>query len=311
MKLRDPFCAVLALLALAIGSTAHAALFRAYLSTEGLDSNPCTLPAPCRLLPAALAAVSSGGEIWMLDSGNFNTTTVNINKSVNILAVPGAVGSFVANGVPALTVSAAGLAVSLRNVVVVPFSGSPTANGVNLSGTSVLTIDQSLFSGIQSSAVEVTAGSLRIFDTLFRGNTIAIRVTNGNDSSAFVDVANVKISDAICGICAGAVAAGNVLVSLADTVFGGGGKAMGASASAQGTVRMWVNRATIRGFATALDATAAVAGIATLDVSASSIVGNGTPYFISGAGAAIRTRGNNQFADNGSGTGTMTSVALQ
>ncbi len=72
-------------------------LFRAYLSQNGSDTNPCTLPAPCRLLPAALAAVKDGGEIWMLDSANFNVGVVDIAKSVTILAVPGALGSVVAN----------------------------------------------------------------------------------------------------------------------------------------------------------------------------------------------------------------------
>src|SRR5258706_4304709 len=77
---------------------ASAGLFRTYLSVNGSDANACTLPSPCRLLPAALAAVNDGGEIWMLDSANFNTTTVSITKSVTILAVPGALGGVVANG---------------------------------------------------------------------------------------------------------------------------------------------------------------------------------------------------------------------
>src|SRR5512142_3529722 len=84
--------------ALLLSAPAHAQIFRAYLSTSGSDANPCTLPAPCRLLPAALNAVASGGEIWMLDSANYNSATVTIGKSVSILAVPGAVGSVLAIG---------------------------------------------------------------------------------------------------------------------------------------------------------------------------------------------------------------------
>src|SRR3954471_13758221 len=83
---------------LLLPSFAHALLFRAYLSVTGSDGNPCTVAAPCRLLPAALNAVANDGEIWILDSANFNTTTVNVTKSVSILAVPGAVGSIVATG---------------------------------------------------------------------------------------------------------------------------------------------------------------------------------------------------------------------
>ncbi len=85
------------LAAVLLSAAAHAQLFRAYLSSTGNDANPCTLPQPCRLLPAALTAVASGGEIWMLDSANYNSSTVTIGKSVSILAVPGAVGSVVAS----------------------------------------------------------------------------------------------------------------------------------------------------------------------------------------------------------------------
>ena len=79
--------------ALLLSSSAGAQLFRSYIASDGSDANPCTLPQPCRLLPAALAAVADGGEIWMLDSANYNTGPVTIGKSVAILAVPGAVAS--------------------------------------------------------------------------------------------------------------------------------------------------------------------------------------------------------------------------
>src|SRR4051812_8876772 len=77
---------------------AHAQLFRAYIASFGADTNPCTVAAPCRLLPAAIAAVKDGGEIWLLDSANFNSGAVTINKNVSIQAVPGQVGSVVAFG---------------------------------------------------------------------------------------------------------------------------------------------------------------------------------------------------------------------
>ena len=47
---------------LLLSATAQAQLFRAYLAVAGNDANPCTVPAPCRLLPAALAAVADGGR---------------------------------------------------------------------------------------------------------------------------------------------------------------------------------------------------------------------------------------------------------
>src|SRR4051812_29612551 len=103
------------LAAIAAASDAQAGIFRSYLSVNGSDANTCTLPQPCRLLPAALAAVNDGGEIWMLDSANFNVGTVSITKSVTLLAVPGALGSVIANGGDAININAAGAKVALRN----------------------------------------------------------------------------------------------------------------------------------------------------------------------------------------------------
>ena len=113
---------------LLLSAPAHAQLFRSYLAPTGSDANPCTLLAPCRLLPAALAAVADGGEIWILESANYNTAPVNITKSVTILAVPGALGSVLAMAGDAIDIATAGVKVALRNLVIVPLPGSLAAD---------------------------------------------------------------------------------------------------------------------------------------------------------------------------------------
>jgi hypothetical protein len=135
---------------------AHA-IFRAYLSADGSDANPCTLAAPCRLLPAALAAVDSDGEIWMLDSANYNTTSVSIAKSVSILSVPGSVGSILAIGGPAINVTTGSLKISLRNVVIGNLAGSGGTDGISVSG-SQLTLEDSVVQNVPQRGVYVTAG---------------------------------------------------------------------------------------------------------------------------------------------------------
>ena len=108
-----------ALFALFASGGALAGLFRAYLSVNGKDTNPCTVQQPCRLLPAALAAVNDGGEVLMLDSANYNTTTVSVAKSVTILTIPGALGSLVAPfNADALQITLGAANVTLRNLVV-------------------------------------------------------------------------------------------------------------------------------------------------------------------------------------------------
>lgn len=149
---------------------AHAGLFRSYLSLGGSDTNPCTLQQPCRLLPAALAAVNSGGEIWILDSANFNVSPVTVAKSVTILAVPGALGSVVASGGSALLVNAAGIKVTLRNLVLLNFSAG--TNGIDFSQGAELTVEECEIYGMGMNGVFAHApgSKVTIKNTVVRDN---------------------------------------------------------------------------------------------------------------------------------------------
>ena len=49
------------------------ALARAFVSINGNDANFCSATAPCRTLTGAMANVSAGGEVVMVDSGLFGT----------------------------------------------------------------------------------------------------------------------------------------------------------------------------------------------------------------------------------------------
>jgi hypothetical protein len=162
--------AVVAVLALAATAHADAGLFRSYLSLAGNDANPCTLQQPCRLLPAALAAVNAGGEIWMLDSANFNTSPVSITKSVTILAVPGALGSIVASGGDALVINAAGIKVALRNLVLLEFSAG--ANGIHFVQGAEVTVEECEIYGMPANGVlaQAPGGKLSMKNTVVRDN---------------------------------------------------------------------------------------------------------------------------------------------
>ncbi len=147
-------------------------LFRAYLAPNGVDTNPCTLAAPCRLLPAALATVIDGGEVWMLASANYNAGPVNVNKSVTILAVPGALGSVVALGGNAINIATAGAKVTLRNLVIVPFVGGGGTGGINMTAGASLTVDNCLVANLPGVGISVNANgaSVLVTETVIRGN---------------------------------------------------------------------------------------------------------------------------------------------
>ena len=163
------FAAAACVLLVLASATAQAGIFRAYLSSQGSDANPCTLPSPCRLLPAALVAVNDGGEIWMLDSANYNTGPVNITKSVNILAIPGALGSVVGNGGDAIVINGANVNVSLRNLVVLNLAGGTT--GITLTNGARLGVEGCEIYGFSSNGIFVnTPAKVSIADTVIRDN---------------------------------------------------------------------------------------------------------------------------------------------
>ena len=234
--------------------SAEAALFRAYVSSNGNDANPCTLPAPCRLLPAALAAVADGGEIWMLDSANYNTATVTIGKSVSVLAIPGAVGSVVALGGPAISITADGLAVALRNVVIVPFPGASGTDGVILTGASVLTIENGLIAKLPGNGVNVTgAGSVRISNSTIRDNgNYAVYLQDG---AAATISRTQMLGNVTGGVRIATLATSDTSATISDSVISGGRYNIGAQLpfgistqlSSPGTAKAFVTRSTIEG----------------------------------------------------------------
>jgi hypothetical protein len=308
-KMLHGLLALLATLFLATG--ARAELFRAYLDSSGSDANGCTLQAPCRLLPAALAAVANGGEIWLLDSANFNVATVNITKSVTILAIPGAVGSVVALGGPAINVSTPGLNVALRNLVIVPFPASGATYGVDLNAASTLTIEGSLIANIPNNAVHVGgAGKLEITNSIIRNNFgFGVYLQNG----ASANIASTKLlNNTSGGIFAEAASASTVIATVSDSIISGGHAGVYSWGNVTGSdSRIFLTRTTIQNTDYGLNSETSGAGSSLITVSSSMITNNGYGWFKSGVGANIRTLGNNHIADNGNNAGALTNAPLQ
>jgi hypothetical protein len=67
MKIIAAFAVGLALAGVLSVAPAQAQNTRSFVSGHGLDTNACTLAAPCRTLAAAFAATNAGGEIDVLD----------------------------------------------------------------------------------------------------------------------------------------------------------------------------------------------------------------------------------------------------
>ena len=310
-------------------TTAEAQLFRAYLASDGSDANPCTLQAPCRLLPAALNAVASGGEIWMLDSANYNdTSTVRIAKSVSIQAVPGSLGSLVAKYGPAILIETPEVSVALRNLAILPYvfrwegTIDEVRSGVEMTGAgSALTIEKCLFANFGLEAVSVRDGTLVVTDSTFRDLAWTAITLRGGASAA---ISRVQMLNTCRGVQASHVSfgvplpPGRTTASISESFISGrpGNYCRGVSTwtSHEWVARISVTRTTIvdTHYALWTKTTDSVGlGSAEIVVGSSLIADNAYAWYQEGTGSIILSLGNNQMSGNGGSVGVLTPLTPQ
>ncbi|HZZ92809.1 MAG TPA: right-handed parallel beta-helix repeat-containing protein [Usitatibacter sp.] len=302
------------LAALVASGAANAQAFRAYLASYGNDANPCTAAAPCRLLPAALNAVADGGQVWILDSANFNQGTINVTKSVSILAIPGAVGSVVAvGGAPAMSIGVASLKVGLRNLVFANNALSPGTDGVVVTAGSRVSLEGCLLENLPGTGVRVAGqgATVNIENTTFRdmgGGSVSAAV------GAKVSVVASRMLGGVPAIFAAAASAGTASISVVDSTIAGGdteqdGISVDSSAS-NGNALIDVSRSSVLNSGTALRAWSTF-GNAIITVSGSIIANNQCAFAINGSGAAVQSFGNNHFSNNFCEGGALTQAPLR
>jgi hypothetical protein len=275
-------------------AAANAQLFRAYLDPSGVDTNPCTLPAPCRLLPAALVAVANGGEIWMLDSANYNTGIVNINKSVTILAVPGALGSVLATGGNAIVINTAGVKVALRNLVIVPLVGGGGTGGILMAAGTSLALDNCLVANMpQAGIIVTTAANVRISDTTIRDNgTYGLLLQNGARATVAraTFAGNADTGIWVNGNIASTTTSADISAStLGGSVYGITALSSVASAVVKASVR---GSRIVRNTSYGVLAQSNAAALVSVAASGNIISNNGTGILALNAGAQVWATGN-------------------
>jgi hypothetical protein len=255
----------------------------------------------------------------MLDSANFNTATVNITKSVSILAIPGAVGSVVATAGPAINIATAGIKVALRNLMIVPLAGGGGTSGVVISGgvTSV-SIEGSVFANLTGPAAVSASGvtRVRVTSTVFRNNAqYAILLQDG----PIAMIADIKVIEGGYGgvFTVTLAASTQTFATVSDSILscaGSSGLGVGADTElgASTVAATYVTRSTIENCDWGLYAYAAT-GTALVTVSSSMVTKNVYGYYIENAGgtAQVRTLQNNHLVGNSTNAGTLTTQALQ
>lgn len=297
---------------------AQAQSFRTYLSSTGSDANPCTVAQPCRLLPAALGAVADGGEVWILDSANFNAGGVPIAKNVSISSVPGQLGSVVAvAGNPGIAITAP-VKVTLRNLAITNNAANPGNTGVVVGPGATLLVDGCTVSNVPNAGIQADAGAtLHVRNSTVRNNGF-FGITVGDGSTLDV-TRSVVVGHDGGGIVASSASNATTTVSVTDSTVSGNGPGIsgsgiyGTTDAAQAKLNIYVTRSTVaRNGIGLFSGNGANGGSAVMIVTNSVVTGNDAGYMTYGAGTfAIKTLGNNHFADNGAGIGTLTPFAAK
>jgi hypothetical protein len=147
--------------------------------SNGSDSNPCTITAPCRHFSAALAATAVGGEIDALEPGAYGSFTIN-----QAVTIDGQSWSYVAppNGGAAITINAVSGNVIIRGVSANGVGATGGTNGILFNSGSSLTIADCTLQNFVNS--EGSGGT--------NGNGILMQPTSGTLSFA---ITNTTVSN--------------------------------------------------------------------------------------------------------------------
>jgi hypothetical protein len=214
-------------LLLTCGPLAHAQAIRTWVSRVGDDSNPCSLTAPCRTFAGAISKTAAGGEINVLDSGNFGAVT--ITKSITISSEEFEAGVRV-SGTDGIVVDAAPTDVVVLRGLRIKGLGTGLDGIKVLGGPAALHVEKCIISGFRGangSGIEIAptmAGTTQVFiqDTIIRNNGqgtgggIFINPTGGAIVKASLDnvrmefnIFGLKVQGSTTAMVNGSVAAGN------------------------------------------------------------------------------------------------------
>jgi hypothetical protein len=111
------FFSVIAIVASAPAQAQNGSLTRSFVSSTGVDTNACTITAPCASFAQAYTKVGASGIIAALDPGKYGPLTISGPVTVN------------GNGWAAITATATGSGITIN-----AGTGNVTLNGIEVDG---------------------------------------------------------------------------------------------------------------------------------------------------------------------------------
>jgi hypothetical protein len=284
-------------------------------ATLGSDSNPCTRSAPCLTFAAALAQTTAGGEIDVLDPGDFGPVT--ITKAISIDGdATGVAGTIPPPGTSGVTISAgAGDPIHLRGLAFDGVNASGISGIVFTSGAR-LHIENCVFQGFTASGITFSPGAgsatttqLVVQDTTILNNATGLLIRPTGGMAANIVLRRLHIDNNIGeGLRVdGTGGSGAIFATITDSTAslnaGNGINAVSGPGNATVIVQRVV--AALNGSAGILS-NQTNGGTANVTVGGSALYANAVSVRATG-GASLLTNSDNQVtgnASNGSFTGT-------
>ena len=160
--------AVLSAFAIAsFAANALATIQRTFVASTGVDTNACSITAPCRGFAAAVAKTSANGEVIVLDSAGYGP--VVISKSISLIAPPGIYAGVTVFSGDGIVVDAPGIVVVLRGLSI---NGQGGQSGINLLQGARLRIESCVISNMKGDGIlhGADGSEMIVLDTILRDN---------------------------------------------------------------------------------------------------------------------------------------------
>ncbi|HJU57006.1 MAG TPA: right-handed parallel beta-helix repeat-containing protein [Pyrinomonadaceae bacterium] len=197
-------------------TTAAQALPQTFVSATGNNVNSCERADPCRTFAGALIKTDAGGEIVVLDAGEYGP--VNITKSVKITAVGVYAGINAVGG----GTSAVAITVGATDVVVLrglTITGAGAANGVAFTARGTLHVEGCAISGFTAAGISFTAaGQLFVKDSFVRNNNNSGIYFAPRSSTATASIDHCRMERNAYGVRAEGGTGRNPQVTIRDSV---------------------------------------------------------------------------------------------
>jgi hypothetical protein len=281
-------------------------------AASGSNANDCSRAAPCRTFARALNQTNPGGEIKVLDPGDYGAVT--ITKSVHIVGeAPGEAAIVVGSGDPAVVINAgANDVVGLRGITI--RGGRNTGVGIVFNSGRALIVDGCVIRNLIGTGIAFhpdTSASLAVLNTIVTnvgGRGIHVSPSGGatGSFSAIVSRSEVHGTTDIGIFAHGTGSAGVLKMTVSDSVSTGSpGSGIRANSLLGSTTTLTVVRSVSANNGTGISA---ANSNALVRVGQSTITGN-TNGWLAENGATLQSYGDNYVNGNSANEGVVPGVS--